>query len=133
MSLLASDCFRGATTQTTTSGAIAKAMAPRRSSPIKIKLLTTIAISSWSVRRAASGSGKGLDPGIVVEGDDGDLAIGAAEPQDRLVAVETLAPHFDAADGAQALILDDPLDLGGPLAVADAEVLGHAEPGPGSK
>ena len=79
---------------------------------------------------ALRGGGEFLDLGVVVDGHDGHLAVVAAEPEGRLEAVRGLAPHLHPADRAISFRLDDPFDLRDPLEMADADVLGDAEPAP---
>jgi len=59
------------------------------------------------------------------------LAVVVPQAQGRLLAIGGLAAHLDTADRAEALALDDPLELGRPPPVPDADVLRHADTSPG--
>jgi hypothetical protein len=74
-----------------------------------------------------SGFGQRLDLAILIEGDDDHLAVGETEPQGGLAAVEALAAHLHAPDGADEFGLDLADDLGLPPPVADADVLDHPD------
>ena len=79
--------------------------------------------------RIRSGRGEDFELGPLVERHLGDLAIIAAEADGRLAAVQGLAAHLHAADGADPLALDDADDLGGPFAVPDPDALDGPDSG----
>jgi hypothetical protein len=52
-----------------------------------------------------------LDLCVLVDRDLDDLAVIAAQPQCRLLAIRRLAPHLDPADRPSAVELKDSLNL----------------------
>lgn len=80
--------------------------------------------------RPDPGSRDRVDFRQVVEGDDQDLVIVAAESQGGLMAVDGLAAHLHAADRAERLGLNQANDFGSPATVADANVLDDSHAGP---
>ena len=74
-------------------------------------------------------SGDDFDVGIFVESQDGDLAVVLDQLQGRLMAVEGLAAHLDAADGTERFGGDGADHLRHPLPVADPHLLHDADSG----